>query len=583
MMPRLLTVVLALSLIGLGVATSGAQAPAPLNDLGALSQGTGQTPAKAPIQKNPEPKLLPTPVAKCLPGSRPQPSIDGRVPAGSADKGLWCNVTQISHQGDSGGFKVYRYVDASGHECAYYDTALLFPLNALNPAGPSAGVVVLDMSDHKHPVQTATLTDQTMVTPHESLNVNTARGLLAADNGNPATEPGLVSVYDIHNDCRHPVFQAAGLYARFGHESGFSQDGKTFYATGTAVQSITAIDVTDPMHPHAVWQGNELSHGMSLSNDGNRGYITDVLGGNMAIIDTSEVQARKANPQVREISRLTRDKASIPQNAIPFTRNGKPYILEFDEYTAGTLKPGGDTDAVGAGRLIDISNEKKPRVVSLLRLAINQPKAHHDATAAGDPGTGNQAQGYAAHYCNIPTRVNPRVVACSFIASGLRIFDISDVLHPKEIGYFVPPPKPRAENGGTDSDFAMSMPAFDPVHREVWYTDGETGFYDVQVAKAVWPGAARSGGGRCVPAPHRVKVHRDKQTTVRVTLTQNGKRIAGRTVRLKGPGFDKRKKTNARGRVSFTVRPSRNGTATVSSAFCGDRLAIGVKTGVVDR
>ena len=38
--------------------------------------------------------------------------------------------------------------------------------------------------------------------------------------------------------------------------------------------------------------------------------------------------------------------------------------------------------------------------------------------------TGNQAQGYAAHYCNIPTRVNPKIVACSFIASGLRLFDI---------------------------------------------------------------------------------------------------------------------------------------------------------------
>jgi hypothetical protein len=583
MKSRVIAVVGALTVIALGIATSEAQVPGPLNDLGALSQGAGQTPAKAAIQRNSEPKLLPTPVVKCLPGSRPEPGVDGRVPAGSADNGLWCNVRQISHQGDSGGFKVYRYVDASGHECAYYDTALLFPLNAFNPAGPSLGVVVLDMTDHKHPVQTATLTDQTMVTPHESLNVNTARGLLAADNGNPATEPGLVSVYDIHNDCRHPVFQASGLFARFGHESGFSQDGRTFYATGTAEQSITAIDVTDPQNPHAVWQGNVLSHGMSLSDDGNRAYVADPTGGNMAILDTSEVQARKPNPQVREVSRLTWDKASIPQNAIPFTKNGKPYVLEFDEYTAGTLKPGGSTDDIGAGHIVDISNEKKPRVVSLLRLAINQPKEHHDATAAGDPGTGNAAQGYAAHYCNIPTRVNPRVVACSFIASGLRVFDISDIAHPKEIAYFVPPPKPRAENGGTDSDFAMSMPAFDAVHREVWYTDGETGFYDVQLARKVWPGASPSGGttgggGRCVPAPHRVTVHRDRRTVVRVTLTQRGKRIAGRTISLKGPGFNRRMKTDSHGRASFTVRPSRNGQASVSSAFCGDKLSIKVTT-----
>jgi hypothetical protein len=80
-----------------------------------------------------------------------------------------------------------------------------------------------------------------------------------------------------------------------------------------------------------------------------------------------------------------------------------------------------------------------------------------------------------------------------------------------------------------------------------------------------------------------VKVYRAKQTIVHVTLTQNGKRVRGRTIRFKGPGFSVRKKTNSRGRVTFTVQPSRNGTATVSSAFCGDQLAIGVKTEAVDR
>ena len=121
------------------------------------------------------------------------------------------------------------------------------------------------MSDPAHPVQTDTLTEPPMLSPHESLNLNTKRGLLAAVIGNPATYPGLVSIYDAHADCRHPVLQSTAPVARFGHESGFSPDGKTFYATGTAVQSITAIDVTDPKAPHPIWQGNVLSHGMSLS------------------------------------------------------------------------------------------------------------------------------------------------------------------------------------------------------------------------------------------------------------------------------------------------------------------------------
>jgi hypothetical protein len=72
------------------------------------------------------------PRAHCGPGAKPEPDIQGRVPAGAATDGLWCNVSLIAHQGTSGGFKTLRYVDPAGHECAYYDTALLYPLNAVN-------------------------------------------------------------------------------------------------------------------------------------------------------------------------------------------------------------------------------------------------------------------------------------------------------------------------------------------------------------------------------------------------------------------------------------------------------------------
>jgi hypothetical protein len=465
-----------------------------LNDLAAFGQGAGQTPAMAPIVRRAEPPLLPTPLAKCGPGSRPEPGVDGRVPAGSGDQGLWCNMTMIAHQGTSGGFKVYRYVDQHHHACAFYDTALLFPTNGINAAGPSLGVAVLDMTDPAHPVQSDTLTQLPMMTPHESVNLNVKRGLLAAVNGNPATEPGLVSIYDAHADCRHPVLDSTSLVARYGHESGFSPDGKTFYATSTALAAITAVDVSDPKQPHAIWQGNVYSHGMTLSGDGNRAYIADPHSGDLLILDTSQIQARKPNPQAREVSRLTWASASIPQNAIPFTENGHPYVLEFDEYTAGTLNPQASRDTVGAARIIDISNEAAPFVVSDLRLQVNQPAEHQ--AAGNDPGTFSAAQGYAAHYCNIPTQVNPKIVACSFIASGLRVFNISNLVHPREVGYFVSPTTPNTETGYTHSDYAMSMPAFDTARHEIWYTDGGTGFYVLRVANGIWPGSAGGGSAR---------------------------------------------------------------------------------------
>ena len=166
-------------------------------------------------------------------------------------------------------------------------------------------------------------------------------------------------------------------------------------------------------------------------------------------------------------------------------------MLEFDEYTQGTTGAG-DKHAVGAARIIDIADERAPRVVANLRLQVNQPADH--AAASGDPGASSPVQGYAAHYCSLSSQVDPTVVACSFITSGLRVFDISDLLHPKEIAYYVAPTQPRAENEFMASDFAMSQPAIVPSRREVWYTDGATGFNVLRVAPEVWPADPGAGG-----------------------------------------------------------------------------------------
>ncbi len=462
-----------------------------LNDLFALGEGEGQEPAKAAVQTNPEPPLVATPRADCVSGGKREPGVQGRVPEGSNPNGFSCNADVIGRAGNSGGFKVHRYVDRAGHECAFYDTALLFPTNAVRLDGTSGGVAVLDMSNPRKPVETARLTEPAMVTPHESVELNTRRGLLAAVVGNPSTYPGLVSIYDVSQDCRKPVLQSTSSSAKLGHESGFSEDGNTFYATGTAMKSISAIDVTNPKQPKNIWQGNIVSHGMSLRPDGNRAYLADP-DGQLVTLDTSEIQARKPDPQTREISRLTWKSASIPQNALPFTAGGKPYILEFDEYTQGTTG-GGNADAVGAARIIDMSDERKPRSVAQIRLQVNQPTDH--AAAREDPGATSPVQGYAAHYCDLDSRVDPTVVACSFIASGLRVFDITELTKPKEIAYFVRPSTVRTENGYDGSNFAMSKPEIVGDRREVWYSDGGTGFYNVRIDSRVWPAASGSGRG----------------------------------------------------------------------------------------
>ena len=188
-----------------------------------------------PKQHNSEPPLVATPRAKCGPGSKPEPGIQGRVPAGSAANGLTCNVTLIGHQGTSGGFKVYRYVDDRRATTAPSTTRRCCSRSTpFNLAGPSLGVAVLDMSDPAHPVQTDTLTGAA-----DALAARVAEPQPEArPAGRGQRQPGhrTRARLDLRRPQRLPPPGAAvdGLVARFGHESGFSPDGKTFYATGTA-------------------------------------------------------------------------------------------------------------------------------------------------------------------------------------------------------------------------------------------------------------------------------------------------------------------------------------------------------------
>jgi hypothetical protein len=433
-----------------------------------------------------------TPRARCGPGSLPETGRQGRVAladfaSGRAAKGYTCNAAEVSHVGTTGGFKTFRYVDRTGRVCAYYDGTLLYPTAVVH--GETGGTHVLDMSDPARPVETARLVTPAMDSPHESLALNPLRGLLAAGMGTPGTAPGIVDVYDVSQDCRHPVLQSSTPLGILGHESGFSPDGRTLWISTTAGPGITAIDVSNPQLPSIVWHSFSWTfHGMNLSADGNRLYGAD-LGSSpgLTILDVSQVQGRVASPVVSQVSHVSWPEVSIPQNTIPVTIRGHRYLVEFDEYarSATSYTP---SDPVGAARLINIDNDRAPKVVSTMRLEVNQPGARA-GDQQNDPGAQYGVQGYAAHYCAVPRTTDPGILACSFILSGLRVFTISDPLHPREVAYFnKPAPNTLPLTSGS---YAMSAPSFDLAHHQVWYADGDSGFYAVRLTNGVWPTTLR--------------------------------------------------------------------------------------------
>ena len=460
-----------------------------------------------------EPPLLPVPRAVCGPGARQETGIQGRISradheSGLAALGLRCNTQLVGQHtqekagqdgtivGTVGGYKVLRYKDKLGNECAYYDTSLLPPTNA---GDGNLGVRVLDMHDPSKPALSMNLTSPAMSFPHESLILSEKRGLLMAVAGNLSQTllPGQVDIYDLEATpgfgCKVPKLLSSTPLGIWGHESGLAPDGNTFYASSLSNETVTALDISDPVVPRLlVHQSNVAAHGLSLSDDGKTAYVARGQNKNgLEIYDVSSIQNREANPRMVFVSKLTWNQMSVPQSTVPITIGGKPFVIESDEF----LRNG--TDRTGASRIIDISDPKTPFVISNLRLEVHQEANRINGKLQDDPGTTANgtntfafAQDYTGHFCNVPTKVDPPIVACGMSISGLRIFNIEDPYNPREVGYFTAPVQKKVSPEG--SNWAYSQPVFAPERKEVWYSEAYTGFYAVKLTNGAWPDAGTS-------------------------------------------------------------------------------------------
>ncbi|MEA2403485.1 MAG: uncharacterized protein QOE08_132 [Thermoleophilaceae bacterium] len=90
---------------------------------------------------------------------------------------------------------------------------------------------------------------------------------------------------------------------------------------------------------------------------------------------------------------------------------------------------------------------------------------------------------------------------------------------------------------------------------------------------------SQAGGGACTARTRtrRTSVRRGRTTVITAKLTKGRKRVRGALVRLRGPGFSRRARTSRRGVVAFRVRPRRSGRASVSTSYCGGKLAVSAR------
>ncbi len=373
-------------------------------------------------------------LAKCGPGSQPETGVQGQVPladrqSGRNLQGYRCNLELVGQYQGAGA----SVVSPSSGTCAYLSTSgvLLDPLQAL---APDPGVLVVDASDPAQPLRATNLAGPSMlIGTWESLKVNEPRKLLGGVAVGALTGAAFFDVYDIA-DCAHPVHLNAlggtGLELPnnlLGHEGNWAPDGLTYWATGLIGGSITAIDVAGPGRPKIVYtglQGFPANHGAEFSADGKTMYLATCFPGGVAILDVSDVQERKAVPQIRQLGSVTWNPFSCGQHAIPVTWQGRPYLIAPDEF---------DSEGI---HIIDITDPSRPAVVRQIQLQIQfkENAALRTADTAGDG-----LFGYESHYCAVDRAADPTALACGYFQSGVRVFDIRDPRRVREIAYYNPP------------------------------------------------------------------------------------------------------------------------------------------------
>lgn len=449
---------------------------------------------------DPEAEAWARPVPKAQPGphDRPETGLQGQTTVaerenGDSERAYTANLELVGQ---------YQGEGAEGWQMAWTGDYAYVPTHH-NPQQEHEGTIVVDASDPTHPQPSTYLTSPAMIDPHETLHVHEGRKLLAGAQNTSFDDPFppvmSFDLYDVSVDPGHPtLISTTEIPGAIGHGGNFTQDGTMFFVGACIQPGIYPIDITDPTAPVPMPFIEELAHDFVFNADGTRAYVAHpghfppvyphMTGDNgMVILDISEYQQRRPDPKAHVVSRLYWEDGggAHMQLSRPIFYNGRPYIVMGDETGGGEHLEGGRAGHYDRGiapdgfiRIIDISDEKNPRVVSKLMLEVSDVTN----TAARDDHIG--FGGYSAHYCGVDRYDNPRILAACYRQAGLRVFDIRNPFQPREIAYYKPPVRRDSVLTGSwrQSHDQGQMANFDTDHsatqvRIVEQDNGETHFW----------------------------------------------------------------------------------------------------------
>jgi hypothetical protein len=178
-------------------------------------------------------------------------------------------------------------------------------------------------------------------------------------------------------------------------------------------------------------------HSMGVSADGTRTYLA-YLGGGFLILDTSDLADSVDNPQVDLLTPVANSPTWPNQTVHSAVKvPGRELVVTTDEIYGDLLDEFAFEDhgcPWGWVHLIDISNEKRPRVVGNYRTEENTD-AYCESDAGQDPAN-TWFTSYSAHN---PT-VLRKLALVTWHSSGLQAFSLRDPANPRQTGFYSPEP-----------------------------------------------------------------------------------------------------------------------------------------------
>ena len=391
--------------------------------------------------------------AQCGPNDMKEPGIQGEVPEGSTPD--WeCGVDVVGQlEGASGPLTV-------AGDCAY--------------TGGSSGVNVIDISDPAHPrlddvLDTDTRENISAVIAEDRAVLATRRRDVEAQEGQVLGRDVLVDIWDIA-DCLNPVLKATLRYPTYskitgdqGGELGGPVHNVLVDPSGTRVYGTMPYqmaDISDWDNPASwkvydlhcrvsgqvfvansgpleqacvaqeglVWRLPAIGHEVEFNKANDRLYtggLTEMPEDNdLLVVDTTDTFNPVVIGKMENTPGHSIDRANI---------GGVPHLLSTAEISAPAghcLPLAVRPRSVGFGDrayLTDISDERNPKHVTTIELAINKIENCQVALASGSAGT---------HYHAVDDRDDTTFAIFSWTSAGLRIFDLRTPTAPREVAYF---------------------------------------------------------------------------------------------------------------------------------------------------